>query len=200
MFKTLAPCVLLATAALFVPASRSSGAETAGTWESANRTGQRRLTYSSSATLLGQAAPVTVLFQCDPLSTKDIHGTLGFDITIGNVSKLKAFPFVDFEGPDATVAPVVEATVTGKGKSARTFRTQAGGWYPDASSYCFGVSELSGTSRSVPKSILQALGEEGIDSLRITLSDPRNAKLKLEILIPVAGRQKDFKALLAGLK
>ena len=200
MFKTLVPCILLITAALLVPTTRSMGEDTAGTWESVNRNGQRRLTYSSSATLLGQATPFTVLFQCDPLSTKDVHGTLGFDITLRNVSKLKSFPFADFEGPDATVAPAVEAAVTGKGKSIRTFRTQAGGWYSDESSYCFGVSELSETSRSIPKSILQALGEGGAESLRLTISDPRNAKLKLEILIPVAGKQKDFKALLAGLK
>lgn len=200
MFKTLAPCILLITASLLVPASRSTGAETAGTWENANRNGQRRLTYASTATLLGQETPFTVLFQCDPLSTKDVHGTLGFDITLRDVSKLKTFPFADFEGPDATAAPIVEATVTGKGKSSRTFRTQAGGWYSDASSYCFGVSELSETSRSVPKSILQALGEDGAESLRLTVSDPRNAKLRLEIVIPVASKQKDFRALLAGLK
>lgn len=200
MFKTLAPCLLLITATLLVPVSRSTGAETTGTWESANRNGQRRLTYAANATLLGQATPFTVLFQCDPLSTKDVHGTLGFDITLRNVSKLKAFPFADFEGPDATVAPVVQATVTGKGPSSRTFRTRAAGWFSDESSYCFGVSELSETSRSVPKSILQALGEDGVENLRITISDPRNAKLTLEIVIPVSGRQKDFKTLLAGLK
>lgn len=200
MFKTLAPCILLLTASLLVPASRSAGTETAGTWESANRNGQRRLTHAATATLLGQATPFTVLFQCDPLSSKDVHGTLGFDLTLRNVSKLKAFPFADFEGPDATATPVVEATVTGKGKSSRTFRTHAAGWYSDASSYCFGVSELSETPRSVPKSILQALGEDGTENLRLTVSDPRNAKLRLEILIPVAGKQKDFRALLAGVK
>jgi hypothetical protein len=52
---------------------------------------------------------------------------------------------------------------------------------------------------STPKSILRAIGDDA-EELRFTITDYRNAKLKIELTIPVAGKQSDFKALLSGVK
>lgn len=179
---------------------RLSPAGTTEKWETSSQADRHSLTYSSTAGLSGISTPFSVEFQCDPKSTREIHGTLGFDLTIRNTSKLTVFPFDDFEGPDAAAAPVVKATVARSGKAPLTFVTTASGSIPSNNQFCFGVSEPSRKSRSTPKSILQALAAADTESVQITVADPRNPALKLEVQIPVAGRQADFQRLLSGLK
>ena len=53
---------------------------------------------------------------------------------------------------------------------------------------------------SEEKTILQALGTAGAESIRIVITDPRDAKLTLDITVPVAGKQAEFQALLKGVK
>lgn len=171
-------------------------AEDPGKWTSASQDTRHTLTYSGSAQLLGKSTPVSVEFQCDPKSGNQVFGTVGFDLTIRNATALKGFPFGDFEGPDAKVAALVLDTISRTGKPELSFKTQASGSFSSESAFCFSVAELSKKKTSVPKSILQALAEPGAERLLITVADPRNAKLRLEISVPVAGRQAEFQALL----
>ncbi len=172
----------------------------AGSWKSAAPDSRHTLTYSATQELLGSATPVTVEFQCDPKSGNQVFGTLGFDLTVGKTSGLKAFPFDDFEGPDAKAPATVHAVLSREGMPALTFKSQASGSVPDDNAFCFSVAELSKQKKSVPKSLLQALAEPGAESLLITVSDPRNPKPALQVVVPVAGRHADFQALISGLK
>jgi len=169
-------------------------------WTSSTKHTRHSLTYAAKTSLLGTETPVTVTFGCDPKSDKESSGTLGFDITIKNTGKLKAFPFDDFEGPDATVAPNIRVVVNVANKPAQTFRTTASGSYSDENAFCFSTTEVSKKSRSVPRSILQTLADNAAETVQITITDPRQPKTPLEFTIPVAGKQIAFQNLLAGLK
>jgi len=186
--------------AVLAAGSLALNAGEAGIWKPASSDSRRTLTYSSTQTLLGAPTPVAVEFQCDPKSGNQVFGTLGFDLTIGKTSVLKAFPFDDFEGPDAKASASVHAVLTRAGKPALTLKSQASGSVPDENAFCFSVAELSKQKKSVPKSLLQALAEPGAESLLITVSDPRDPKLALQVTVPVAGRQAEFQALISGLK
>ncbi len=190
--------LLLFATALFVTTTLQ--ADPAGRWTSATKYTRNSLTYSATASLLRQKTPITIVFGCDPTSDKESSGTLGFEVEIKNPSKITAFPFDDFEGPDAVAAPEVRVTLSRKDKPALTFKTSAGGWYSEVDTFCFGVSEVSKKSKSVPRSILQALAEGDAESLKITIANPRDPKRALEMTVPVAGKQSDFQTLLAGLK
>jgi hypothetical protein len=84
------------------------------------------------------------------------------------------------------------------GRAPASFTFAQTGSYPRADSFTFSVSALSHAAGSRQKALLTALGEGG-DTLRLTITDFRSAALKLDLSIPVAGKQADFKALLAGL-
>lgn len=172
----------------------------AGPWTSSVKYTRHSLAYEASVPLLGVQTPVTVVFGCDPTSDKESSGTLGFDITLQNTGKLKAFPFDDFEGPDATVPPKIHVVVNRRDQPPLGFRTTASGSYSEANAFCFSIAEVSKKAKSVPRSILQALADNEAESVLITIADPRNPKMNLEFTIPVAGRQAAFKTLLTGLK
>lgn len=169
-------------------------------WKSSVSNTRHSLAYTAKVPLLGVTTPVTVVFGCDPMSDKESSGTLGLDITVRNTGKLKTFPFGDFEGPDATVAPKVEVVVNRKDKPPLTFRTTASGSYSEEDVFCFNVSDLSKKAKSVPRSLLQALADNEATSVRVTIADPRNSQASLEINVPVGGKQGDFQTLLTGLK
>jgi hypothetical protein len=175
-------------------------AETQGVWSSSAKNTRQTLSHSSQPVLLGLTTPVVVVFACDPTWDKESSGTLGFDVSIKNPSKITSFPFADFEGPDAVAAPDVRVTLIRKGQPPLSFKALASGGFSEVDTFTFYISEVSKLTKSVPRSILQALAENEAESLKITLSDPRNAKLALELVIPVAGQQAKFKTLLAGLK
>ena len=175
-------------------------ADTPGKWESASKHTRHSLTYSTKATLLGQSTPIDLVFGCDPTSDKQSSGTLGFDLSIKNVSKLKSFPFNDFEGPDAVAAPDVRLTITRPGKPALTFKTPASGFYTDANVFVFIVAEVSKKAKSNPRSILKTLASEPADSLTLSIIDPRDPKHTLELSVPVTNKQADFQTVLTGLK
>lgn len=190
--------IVLLACSLFL--STPAPAAPAGQWKSSVKHTRQTLTYTASASLLGQATPVTIVFGCDPTSDKEGSGTLGFDIEIKNASKLKAFPFGDFEGPDAVAAAEVRVTLTRKDKPVLTFKTTASGWHSEENTFCFGVSEVSKKSKSVPRSILQALAENDAEGLKITIADPRKTAPELVFTVPVDGKQAEFRTLLTGLK
>jgi len=176
-------------------------ADSAGKWEASRSGSGRFLAYSGVATVLGKATPVTVKFFCDTTYTPNEKGALGFDLTLGHVAALAPFHFDDFEGPDA---PAVEkqllvVTITRRGKEPLSFKVAPSGSYPEEGTFTFEGSDVTHKAVSTPKSLLRALGEDA-DELRFTITDYRNAKLKIELTIPVAGKRADFKALVAGVK
>lgn len=189
---------VLAALALLLAANLQ--AETPGKWECACKHTRHSLTYSTKATLLSQTTSITLVFGCDPTSDKQSSGTLGFDLSIKSVSKLKSFPFSDFEGPDAVAAPDVRLTITRPGKAALSFKTSASGFYTDADVFVFSVAEVSKKAKSVPRSFLKTLASEPADSITLTIIDPRDPKHVLELSVPVTNKQADFQTVLTGLK
>ena len=170
-------------------------------WESSrSENGTRYLTYSATATIMGMATPISVRFFCDPAPSKnDVHGTVGFDFYLSGVARLKPFNFSDFEGPDARTGKLMLVTVNRKGKPPLTYSLAPSGGTPHESNFVFGIADESRVVKSDAKSILKALSDDG-ESMEITITDSRNRKLKIELTVPVADKQAEFKALLAGLK
>ena len=194
---------LLATLFLLATAWPVLAQTTEGKWSvpAKHNDTQRALTWSATAPLLGKATAYSVNFFCDPITTRQASGALGFDLTVADAVKLKPFDFEAFEGPDATAGgkKLLQASIERSGKPALTFRTAVSGGSTDGSNFAFSATDLSREANSTAKSILRALGD-GAQVLKITITDSRNAKLKLEFNVPVAGKEADFKALLAGLK
>jgi len=187
---------------IFVSMTLSAlAADSTGKWEASRSGSGRFLTYSGVASVLGKATPVTVKFFCDTTYTANEKGALGFDLTLGHVAALAPFDFDDFEGPDAPAVAkeLLVLTITRKGKAPLSFKQAPSGSYPEEGSFTFEGSDVTHKAVSTPKSILRALGDDA-DELRFTITDYRNAKMKIELTIPVAGKQADFKALLAGVK
>lgn len=195
-------CATLLAVVLFTFA-RSAVAEVAGgRWESSRGDGGARyLSYSATAKLLGRPTPVSVNFYCDPTAGKDMNGTVGFDVYLASIGVLHPFSFGDFEGPDAPARKrrLMQVTVVRKTEPVAAFSVAPSGWYPVADNFAFGVSALSREPRSTPMAILKALAE-GADSLHIVITDSRDAKRKLAITVPVAGKRTEFKSLLSGLE
>lgn len=175
---------------------------TGGTWEKPrnDNPGLRSLVYVASAPLLGKKTLFTVAFFCDPNVSKNSAGALGFDVTV-DTAQLKAFNFESFEGPDAVASgkKLMQITVLQQGKAVLTVNSELSGSTPDTGRFNFGVSDLSRTANSTSKSVLRRLAEDA-DTLQLTVTDFKNPKLKLAFSVPVAGKQADFKALLAGVK
>ncbi len=163
--------------------------------------GQRSLSYNATVPLLGKSTRVTVSFNCDPLASKQINGTLGFDVYVDNVAALKPFRFADFEGPDATTngRKLMRVAIARPGKPLYTVDLMPSGSTPAEGSFVFGTAEVSKLAKSPQRNLLQLLAE-GAERFDITVTDPKNPKLKLEISIPVADKQAEFKTLISGLK
>ena len=194
---------LAVTLALLVAALPAHCQSIVGKWEAA-RSGNndaRHLNYTAPVVLLGKPTTVMVSFYCDPVTTREASGALGFDIYVDAVAQLKPFHFDDFEGPDATAASrkLLQVIVERKSKPALTFTSAVSGWIPDSGKFAFGLADLSRRTSSPARSILRALADDA-QTLRITITDPRNARLKLDFTVLVADQQAEFKALLAGLK
>lgn len=160
----------------------------------------RTLGYSSSTVLLGKNISFAVDFFCDPNTGKNSAGALGFGITVPT-APLKAFNFEAFEGPDAVASSkkLLQVLVLRQDKPVLTLNSELSGSTPDAGKFSFGVSDLSRAANSPSKSVLRKLAED-VDTLQLTITDFKNPKLKLEFSVPVAGKQTEFKALLAGVK
>jgi hypothetical protein len=171
----------------------------ADSWQDAKSYNRSILTYSGKASLLGQVTEVVVTFNCDTTAEKDMQGTLGLDIGIKGTDLLAEFPFGDFEGPDAESSPMVAAVITRTGAAPFEVSTIASGWFSDASTFTFGVSEVSKKAKSPPRALLEALAAPGVESLRLVISDPRPSGKSLTLDIPVAGREEAFRKLLEGL-
>jgi len=200
LMKSSTLAFLSLTAAFFSMGLNPLRAESVGAWTSSVKNTRQSLAYSADMPLLGQPTPVAVVFGCDPTWDKESSGTLGFDVSIRNPAKIKTFAFNDFEGPDAEAAAEVRVTLTRKDKSLLSFQTTASGGFSELDVFTFHVSEVSKTTQSVPRSILQALAQNEAESLKIAISDPRNPKHSLELTLPVTGQQAKFKTLLTGLK
>ena len=176
-----------------------SAQSAAGRWDPVSVRGPvRQLVYNATATLLGQPVPVKVVFLYDATQTKTETGVLGFELWLGRLDGLSRFHFDDFEGPDAPAlkrTPLV-ATVTAADGRAERFTFSPSGWYPTAGSFAFGVTAPTRVAAGPQRRLLTALA--GAATLRIVVTDLRDAALTLDLTVPVAAQQADFRALLAG--
>ena len=163
-------------------------------------TGTRYLDYVATVPILGHQIPIGLSFRCDLTETKDIHGTVGFDLYIRNTKPLKAFHFEDFEGPDAVTfdRKLMKVTVLRTQKPSVDFEFSPSGGVPSDGYFFFGISDVS-TAKSKEKELLKNLAS-GADKARITITDSRDSAVKIELEVPLSGRESDFKALLKGLK
>jgi len=175
-------------------------ADSPGKWKESVEGTRRSLLNSFTATLLGHVTPVTVTFRCDPTSDKESSGTLGFTVAIKTPAKISAFPFNDFEGPDAVAAPEVRMILISKDQPPRTFKALASGSYPEIDVFSFDVSEVSKKSKSVPRSLLQALADSDSETLKISIAPPGKPDLALDLTLSVSGQSAKFESLLSGLK
>jgi hypothetical protein len=191
-------------ATLLVSASLLCTAQTApaAKWQASRLdNGTRYLSYSATAPLLGKPTAFMVNFFCYPLSTKTEKGMLGIEIHVDNVATLKPFQFDSFEGPDAATngRKLLRIEVNNPDKPTYVVDSLVSGWIPDTSKFAFGISEESQRIKSSTKTVLRALADDA-DSLKLTITDPRNPKLQLEFTVPVANQRAEFKTLLTGLK
>lgn len=154
--------------------------------------------------LLGKPTRISLVFMCDLVSTGQVHGTLGFDLEVDGVAGLAAFSFDDFEGPDASAGAAgrkpMELIVRRAGKEPLTLKVVPSGSTPQVGSFRFGVADLSKAPKSPSRTLLRALEAADAQSLQIIITDTRKPTVKLDVTVPVAGRQADFKTLLTGLK
>jgi hypothetical protein len=160
----------------------------------------RTLTYSATARLLGREMPVIATFYCMPERTETSAGAIGFAVEIAKPDSLTAFHFEDFEGPysPASKRKLLEAAIVRKGTTAETHRVAPAGWYSMRHGFGFEVSAVFDKPGTVAKKVLQALRSEA-DELRITITDSRDADVKVRLAIPMKGKSGDFRWLLEGL-
>jgi len=159
------------------------------------------LTYTAEAPILRKPGKFIVSFYCNPYNGKNSSGAIGFNLTVAHATTLTPFNFDDFEGPDATAAAkqLVEVIVKRGGKTTFTMKESASGSYQENEAFMFGVSKLNKVARSNVKTLLRELAA-GADSLQITITDSRNAAIKLLFEVPVHGKQAEFSKLLINLK
>jgi hypothetical protein len=134
-------------------------ANASGAWKSASLDGgTRNLAYQSSADLLGKSTPVTVIFFCNPSTSKVARGTLGIEVQIGNVTELKAFRFQDFEGPDALTngKRLLRVVAERANAPALSFDSLVSGWIPDDKKFSFGIASESRLTKSNERMLLHA--------------------------------------------
>lgn len=197
-FNRLILATLLASLAVVSAAQVS----TAGRWQaSMAENGVRYLSFSAASPQLGKTVEHTVTFRYDPKDTKYSKSSIGFAVLVEDVTALKSFPFDAFEGPDASThgKKLLRLTVNRPGQPPFAVDSFVNGATPDTNKFEFGTSALSQDPKSTEKGVLKALATDA-DSLQITLTHPRNPKVKLEFLVPVSNQRNEFKALLSGLK
>jgi hypothetical protein len=91
-------------------------------------------------------------------------------------------------------------TVSRSGKPPLVLRVAPNGFTPHMSNFGFGMADMSELPKSDSRTLLEALATDDAESLNVSITDPRNAKLKLEFTVPVAGKQADFRTLMTGLE
>lgn len=205
--KLLAAALSLTLLGLSIPAQAAkvrqavAVASTAGAWQSAQDGSMRQLDYSAKVFLLGKASTIQLAFYCDNTETKDVHGTLGFDLYLNDIATLKPFDFDAFEGPDASTGgkKLLRTTLYKGGKVIQTLDFSPSGSIPDQGAFAFGVSAITAEAKTDQKALLRAL-ESGADILMISITDPGNPKLKLEFPVSVTGKESEFKTLLSDVK
>lgn len=89
--------------------------------------------------------------------------------------------------------------VVRKGKPAVSFELSPSGWTPAENEFGFGITELTRLRESEPKTILKVLRDIS-ESMEISVADPRNSKLKLSFVVPVAGQEAKFREIMVGVK
>lgn len=192
----------LATLLGMLPGLAAAQAPSEATWRATQEpNGTRYLTFSATASVLGKPVAHQVTFFCNPHSTRTEKGMLGIEVRFNQVSVLKAFPFDAFEGPDASThgKKLLRLTLIRPGQPDAHWNTDVNGWTPDTHQFTFGTAADSQVPRSIERTVLQALAHDA-DSLRITITHPREPGTTLAVQVPVAARRGDFKALLEGLK
>lgn len=197
--------LLLSALICFGPVAAEAQAQAPARWIPGQLgNGVPTLEYAATVPLLGKPVRINLVFRCDPTSKGDVHGTLGFDLFLHGVAALKPFSFDDFEGPDAVAGAKgrkpMELIVKRKDKAPLALKVVPSGFAPHITNYAFGVAALSAEPRSEARTLLRALEAADAESLQIIVTDTRQPGLKLDFTVPVAGRQAEFKALLAGLK
>ncbi len=195
------PTLILASAMFFSGVGDTAhAAPVAPKWESKREQNTRILSLVTTATFGGKSTPVSLRFYSDPSPSKGgVHSTLGVDIEFTEINKLRPFDFEAFEGPDANPGEKMLLTITRSGKPASTFKLVPSGSSSAEGAFVFGFADKSRDAKSRSKTILTALGDNA-ESLKISITDARDAKLKLEIIIALADKQAEFAALLSGLK
>ncbi len=170
-------------------------------WKATHQASLRTLTYDATVTLLGKQAPVRVRFTCDVTNTKNAKGFLSIDVNFVKAPALRPFHFDDFEGPDATTngKKPMTVTVVSKGKAPLTRRVDVSGSTPEADQFVIGFGTDSNIKNSFERQVVRALAD-GAETIQITITDPRDTKLKLDITVPVADKQAEFKTLITDLK
>lgn len=94
----------------------------------------------------------------------------------------------------------MELIVRRSGKEPLSLKVVPSGSTPKVGSFRFGVADLSKEPKSPSRTLLRALEAADAQSLQIIITDTRKPTVKLDVTVPVAGRQADFKTLLTGLK
>jgi hypothetical protein len=70
---------------------------------------------------------------------------------------------------------------------------------PDTDQFIISFGADSNIKNTFERQVVRALAD-GAESIQITMTDPRDAKLKLDITVPVADKQAEFKTLITDLK
>ena len=193
-------CITLSAQAVKVRQA-TAVASTEGSWFSAQKNSTSTLDYSAKVYLLGKATTISLRFYCDTTESKDVHGALGFDLKLSDISQLTPFDFDAFEGPDAATRgkKLLRTMLYREGKLVQTLDLDPSGFIPSTGAFAFGVSAITAAPKSDPKALLQALAN-GADILLISVTDNANPKLKLEFPVSVTGKGEEFKKLLDGVK
>lgn len=182
-----------------------------GTWSSNTDANSRSLTYSATTTLLGKATPVELLFGCQVTANQCVKKSSNIDFVILKTGPLKPFNFDAFDVSSTANKKVenllMQITIKRKGQPDLDRKMRAAGTEPSQGFFVFHLNPNSVVVEQNPKEqpngvpeILQAIAAEGATSLTIRVTDSKDAKLKLELTVPIAGKQADFQALLKGMR
>lgn len=173
-----------------------------GTWTAASVNDGHTLTYSTRVMLLGKSTPVSVRFSAFPTVRKDIHGTLGWDVTVRGTDELRGFDFNAFDGPDAISGnrKLMTVGLMSAGKATLNTAFAVSGSFTDTNDFTFGVMALSRLKSSTERRVLENLADHTTQSMTISIQDARDAKTRLELTVPLAGQHAAMRKLLSVLK
>jgi hypothetical protein len=196
-------------AAIFCLACVSISHAAPKTWEYSEDDLWRSLHYEATVPIMGKATPVSLDFQCLLVSTRCTKSGLKLYWAIYKTEALKPFNFGAFEETQSN--PVVEnrlmqLTIARIGQPDFVSSIRAKGDETSKGIFVFELHPNSASDGQSPKKqsaqvaeILQALAADGATSLNISVTDSKNAKLKLEVIVPLAAKQAEFRKLLKGL-